>query len=117
MLVLAEKPLKAYAIIDEARDLGLRLTASSVYRVLDFLIDCGLAHKVNSLNAFVACPEGPGDENHRPVLLVCPDCQKTMEINDSSLTSELIKLLGTLGFSLDVGAVEVSGLCRGCAIK
>ncbi|MDR3204723.1 MAG: transcriptional repressor [Deltaproteobacteria bacterium] len=117
ILVLANKPLKGYAIVELARERGWSLSPASVYRTLNFFIECGLVHKVNSLNAFVACLENLDGQGHNAVLLVCPDCHKTLEINDRLLTAELFKRLSALGFSIDFGAVEVSGMCQECAAK
>jgi Fur family zinc uptake transcriptional regulator len=117
--ILVDKgaPVKAYDLLEEARLLGRRLTPTSVYRVLDYLLEKGLIHKVNALNAYVVCThDSDSPSSHQPLMLVCPDCQKTTEINDIDLLAPINKKLGDLGYRIG-GAIEVHGQCRGCAEK
>ena len=53
-LTSADAPLSAYTILDRLRDDGLRAPLQ-VYRALDKLTTLGLVHRLESLNAFVAC--------------------------------------------------------------
>jgi Fur family zinc uptake transcriptional regulator len=115
ILLKAEKPVKAYTLIEESARVGRRLTPATVYRVLGFLMEHGLVHKVNALNAFVACSESDRDINHQPLLLVCPSCQKTTEINDPDLATLVFAKLGSLGYSLKRAAIEVHGQCQLCS--
>ena len=48
------QPVSAYQLIEELRGKAI-LAPQSVYRSLDRLIADGLAHRLESLNAFVAC--------------------------------------------------------------
>ena len=50
----ASGPLTAYALLDNLRENGFRAPLQ-VYRALDKLVDYGLVHRLESLNAFVAC--------------------------------------------------------------
>jgi Fur family zinc uptake transcriptional regulator len=109
-------PVKAYDLMENLRAQGHRLTASTIYRILEFFLQNGLVHRVNALNAFVACQEERKVE-HNPLILVCPDCQATTEINDEGLYTTIFNRLGDLGFSVKDGSVEVRGVCRRCASK
>ncbi|MDR2368194.1 MAG: transcriptional repressor [Deltaproteobacteria bacterium] len=118
ILLNAGKPVKAYDLIEEAGRSGRRLTPATVYRVLGFLMDQGLVHRVNALNAFVACAESHGRlSRHQPLLLVCPSCRKTTEINDPDLSVMVFGKLSDLGHSLKGGSIEVHGQCQVCAEK
>jgi Fur family zinc uptake transcriptional regulator len=118
ILVNQGKPLKAYSLLEEARLLGRRLTPTSVYRVLDYLMKKGLIHKINALNAYVVCTEThDGQSFHQPLMLVCPDCQKATEINDQELLAPLFAKLDALGYRVGGGAIEVHGQCRLCSEK
>ena len=117
LLLEAEGPVKAYELLEAARDRGQRLTPATVYRVLDYLQAVGLVHKVNSINAYVACNERDGGSDHHPLILVCPDCRKTTEINDRRLFEAIFARLGALGHAVEGGSVEVHGLCPLCAGK
>ena len=50
----AGRPVSAYEIIDQLREQAV-LAPQTVYRALDRLIASGSAHRLESLNAFVAC--------------------------------------------------------------
>jgi Fur family zinc uptake transcriptional regulator len=112
-LLKSGEPVKAYELIETMRESGKRLTPATIYRILDFLLRHGLIHRVNALNAYVICADMP--EEHHLLMLVCPNCQKTTEINDPAIYKAMFKRLGELGFNLDDGSVEVHGVCRDCA--
>ncbi|MDR1314140.1 MAG: transcriptional repressor [Deltaproteobacteria bacterium] len=113
-LITATGPVKAYDLIDTLRERGHRLTPATVYRILEFFLQNGLVHRVNALNAFVACQDSHLAA-HNPLIVVCPGCQTTTEINDEGLYTSIFNRLGALGFELKDGTVEVRGVCRKCA--
>ena len=112
-LIRAPGPVKAYDLIESLKSQGRRLTPSSIYRTLEFFLQNGLVHRVSTLNAYVAC--AGHKSHHNPVILVCPDCQSTTEVNDDGLYSSIFSHLNTLGFFAKDGSVEVRGLCKKCA--
>jgi Fur family zinc uptake transcriptional regulator len=116
LLLEAGGPVKAYDLVERARGLGWRLTPASVYRVLEYLQEAGLVHKVNSLNAFVVCNE-PAGTAHHPLIVVCPDCRRATEISDGRLAGALLSGLDDLGHGVEGATVEIQGLCRTCAAK
>ena len=115
-LLEARQPVKAYDILDALRhDAPKALTPASVYRSLEFLLQAGLVHRVETLNAFVACA-GACNEPHDPVfMLVCPGCRKSREINDPDLYQTIFSTMQQRGFQLQGDTVELTGLCPGCA--
>ncbi|MDR2612676.1 MAG: transcriptional repressor [Deltaproteobacteria bacterium] len=110
-------PVKAYDLMDSLRARGHRLNPTTVYRILDFLLRHGLAHRVESLNSFVACRGCGITGPHLPFIVVCPDCRAATEINDERLRETVFGRLGILGFKIRNGTVEVRGVCRKCAEK
>ncbi|MDR3153107.1 MAG: transcriptional repressor [Deltaproteobacteria bacterium] len=112
-LMTATGPVKAYDLMDSLRAKGHRLTPATVYRILEFLLHNGLVHRVNAINAFVACSDRHRSA-HNPVIVVCPGCQTTLEINDEGLYTSIFNRLGALGFDIKDGAIEVRGVCRKC---
>lgn len=112
ILLTAHKPVKAYDIIECMRDRGQRLTPASIYRTLEFLLEHGLAHRVNALNAYVPCT-GPHEEQAL-LLFVCSECRETTEIDDSVLYDAVRSRLDGLGLSLRDGCIEIQGTCRNC---
>ena len=55
ILIEDHKPLGAYDILDKLGEAGFSSSPPIAYRVLDFLIEHGFVHKVQGLNAFIAC--------------------------------------------------------------
>ncbi|MDR1827429.1 MAG: transcriptional repressor [Methylobacteriaceae bacterium] len=113
-LLVREAPVKAYDLIDYLREDGLRLTPATVYRTLEFLLQHGLAHRVNALNAYVPCT---CDHPHEALLLfICSECRRTEEIDDPALCDSLHARLGGKGISLSAGStIEIQGTCPNCA--
>lgn len=112
-LEASEVPLSAYDILDlaEVRARGLKAPLT-IYRALDKLRDRGLVHRIESLNAFVACDRGPHTE---PVgFLSCERCRKTVELPVSDCEATLRASANANGFTLDRITVEVSGRCTEC---
>ncbi len=78
MLLSSHKPLGAYEIIDRAARAGTRHAPITVYRALDFLIENGLAHRIESRNAFIACVHRHGSDD-LVVFLICERCGEVGE--------------------------------------
>jgi Fur family zinc uptake transcriptional regulator len=116
----AEAPLGAYALLDRLRDQGLR-APTQVYRALDKLLALGLAHRLESLNAFVACrhhhdaPAAEGPESGPAVFVICDGCGRTLELTDPIVGGRLERLARDKGFGLHASNIELRGLCAACA--
>ncbi|WP_205032283.1 Fur family transcriptional regulator [Hwanghaeella grinnelliae] len=110
----ADGPLSAYTILDLLRERGFR-APPQVYRALDKLVDIGLVHRLESLNAFVACRH-PGCDTHEETIAfaICEDCGKVAEISDDALSDELGQIAGRSGFLLKKSTVELRGICGAC---
>jgi Fur family transcriptional regulator, zinc uptake regulator len=112
ILLAAERPLTAYEILDLLRPADRAATPAGVYRSLDFLTVHRLAHRIESSKAFVACvfPE----HAHPSQMLVCRRCGTAVETEDSRVVEAAENLGRRLGFALDRGALELTGLCPSC---
>lgn len=111
MLLKAGQPVKAYDLIAAFGDGGAPAKPPTVYRALDFLSKLGLAHRIESLNAYMAC--GGGGEGHAAAFLICDCCGATREISPT-VASEVERLAGAQGYSLTALMVEAHGLCADC---
>ncbi len=110
----ADGPLSAYTILDQLRDDGFRAPLQ-VYRALDKLVETGMVHRLESLNAFVACRH-PGCDTHETIAFaICETCGKVTEISDEGLETRLRALAVTDGFTVRKAVVELRGVCAGCA--
>ena len=114
----AGKPIKAYDLLDKVRE-GEGAGAAApptVYRALDFLLANGFIHKLESVNAFVACHH-PNAAQHSAPFLICDACHKAVELEDEHVVATLDAQARALGFSPQTQTLEVHGLCAECARK
>ncbi len=109
----SHKPVGAYTILESLRTEGLGSAPPTVYRALDFLLEHGLVHRIESLNAFVGCAQ-PG-ESHRGFFLICQRCGNADELEDPALAENISHSAGQRGFSARHMTLEVSGTCAVCA--
>ena len=113
LIVEAEKPIKAYDLLDELKTSPTNAAPPTVYRALDFLVENHLVHRLESLNAFVACghPEHP----HEGQFLICDSCDTTLELEDGTLSGQVAQAASAAGFSVSRQTVEVRGTCKECS--
>ena len=115
ILAAARRPLGAYDLIDHvAAATGKRPAPISIYRALDFLLESGLAHRLATRNAYVACGHAHAREA-AAVFLICERCGNVAEAHSGAVGEALEALAAKAGFSPRSQAVEVSGLCGACA--
>lgn len=108
----ATRPLTAYEILDRCRATHAAATPASVYRGLDFLIKYGLAHRLDTTRAYVACDHP--DHPHAGQFLICRQCGTVVETEDERVAAATDQLGQRLGFAVDHRAVELTGVCGSC---
>ncbi|MFB2551696.1 Fur family transcriptional regulator [Ensifer soli] len=114
-LTASGQPLSAYTILDRLRDHGFRAPLQ-VYRALDKLIEQGLIHRLESLNAFVACTQ-PHEHLHEhgvTAFAICEDCGQVTEFQDAAIEHRLAALVSAQDFRTEKTTIEVRGHCRDC---
>ena len=94
----AKNPVSAYDILEEMQGDGPRLAPTTVYRALDFLLEQGLVHKLESLHAFVTCDHP--DQPHDSQFFICADCGEVDEVEHPKVSSSLAKAEAGTGLSL-----------------
>lgn len=112
-LSAADGPLSAYDILDRLRGDGLRAPLQ-VYRALEKLLERGLAHRLESMNAFVACA---GAHSHRAGLTafaICEGCGHVAEFSDAVVRDRLAAWAEAEGFTARQTTVEIRGRCARC---
>jgi len=117
LIARAGAPVKAYDLLDRMREGGDGGMAAppTVYRALDFLLANGFIHKLESINAFVACHH-PNSAQHSVPFLICNRCHSAIELEDASIVSALDTAARSLGFAPQAQTLEVHGLCAKCAV-
>lgn len=111
----AKGPLSAYSILDELREHGFRAPLQ-VYRALEKLVEFGLVHRLESLNAFVACqhPSCDGQANETVLFTICEKCGGVQELVSETLVRSIKDLAQQIDFSLKESVLELRGICSNC---
>lgn len=111
----AGRPMGAYALRDTlSKEIGRALTAPTIYRTLDYLCAQGAATRIESRNAYVACPHP--EDDHACVLFVCERCGQSTEVENKKLECLIARDAESLGFAIDRHIVELSGSCAVCRV-
>ena len=108
----AARPATAYELLDLVRPEDASITPASIYRSLDFLVEMGLVHRLDSTRSFVAC-EHP-DHPHAGQFLICRECGTVVEAEDKRIARATEDLGERYGFTLDHRTLELTGLCGIC---
>lgn len=108
----SHKPAGAYELLDRLTEEGRKPAPPTVYRALDFLVEAGFVHRLDSLNAFVGCPE-PG-RAHAGQFLICGKCRTVAELDDAEIESLVADKARALGFAAVHQVLEIEGICGNC---
>lgn len=108
------EPLKAYEILDQLKDKGVR-APMTVYRALEGLEEKGYIHKLERTNSFVRCDHGAPHEVQ--IFLVCEKCGSAREIQIEGVRQALGPALRELSFAMSTARLEARGCCANCAGK
>ncbi|NLC24751.1 MAG: transcriptional repressor [Oxalobacter sp.] len=111
----AQRPASAYHLLETVQKEGIR-APSQVYRALEKLVEYGLAHRLESLNAFIACQHADhhAHEKGAVVFVICINCGTVSELTMEQINSTLNAWAASQSFSIDAVFVEVRGLCKAC---
>ncbi|MFY0641063.1 MAG: transcriptional repressor [Bermanella sp.] len=119
-LLNTQKALSAYELIDYCKsEFDESIPATSMYRILDFLQEEHLVHKLNLANKYVACAHITCDHDHEvPQFLICGQCQLVKEISISKSTiNDLQKNVADAHFHLISPQIELNCICDACMSK
>lgn len=112
-LTKRDAPAGAYDLLDDLRPDGFKAPLQ-VYRALDKLMELGLAHRLESINAFVACAH-PHDHKHRlTAFAICKDCGQVEEFADAVVEERLQDWSKDHAFKLAGAIIELRGTCASC---
>ena len=112
-LIAAEsKPVKAYDLLDRLKDEHSGAAPPTIYRALDFLLENRFIHKLESINAYVACHHPA--EQHQVPFLICDVCDGAQEVCDPRVAELIEAQARTFGFTPQGQTVEVHGVCKNC---
>lgn len=111
-LLEEHKALGAYNILQRLAREGRAAQPSVAYRALDFLQRHGFVHKVERLNAYIACVHPL--EMHAPAFMICRECHCVAEAAAWPVKTALGEAARAAGFRIEQTVVEAEGLCPNC---
>ncbi len=106
-------PKSAYMILDELRGSGFRAPLQ-VYRALEKLIGMGRVHRLESLNAFIACSHISCENTGGTAFVICNKCEHVQEVCDDSVSLFLSGLSKKTKFKASKTSIELHGICDAC---
>jgi Fur family zinc uptake transcriptional regulator len=108
LLARSPQALKAYELLEQ---MGNPMPPT-VYRALDFWLEQGFVHRIESLNAFFAC--GHPLHAHGCQLLICMRCNRVVEVCNRSLNGVFAEAAAANGFLYRKSVLEIHGICPAC---
>ncbi|PHQ82484.1 MAG: transcriptional repressor [Coxiella sp. (in: Bacteria)] len=118
VLLKIKKPLKAYDLLEHVKKIRPNAKPPTVYRVLDFLVNKGVLHRLDKHNAYALCQL---DHSHDigqtdiDILLVCKMCMGVTELSDRVLTALIDKIQEERSMIIDSKQIELQCICKSCA--
>jgi Fur family zinc uptake transcriptional regulator len=112
ILLEEHKALGAYDVLARLATEGFGNQPPVAYRALEFLVEQGLAHRIQRLNAFTACVHSGKD--HAPAFLICRTCHMVAEAEASAARASLDAEAAKAGFQVERSTIEALGLCPNC---
>jgi Fur family transcriptional regulator, zinc uptake regulator len=104
--------VKAYDLLGELDRGAGTAKPPTVYRALDFLMAHGLVHRLESLNAYIGCPQP--EAPHDGQFLICDACGIVSEFAAPAIEAAIAGQAADRGFAIEQRTLEVRGVCRSC---
>ena len=98
-------------VYDAVRDRIPGLSRTTVYRVLETLVDAGFVRKVHHAGGVARFD--PVTQRHHH--LVCEACGRLVDLDDAAVPALRLPDAGGSGFRIKDYSVSFLGLCGGCA--
>lgn len=108
-------PMSAYDILDRLRDSGLRAPLQ-IYRALEKLVDQGAVHRLESMNAFVACSHAKCHDMGLVAFAICDECGTVSEFSDAEVSKRLGAWTRRNRFTATKTTIEIRGACSACSM-
>lgn len=113
LMSLQQGAISAYDLLDLLRDKEPQAKPPTVYRALEFLLEQGFVHKVESTNSYVLCHlfDQP---THSSAMFICDRCGGVKEECAEGVEDIMHTLAARMGFALRHNVIEAHGLCAAC---
>ena len=111
----SRKPIGAYQALNQLKSTLNNPKPPTVYRAIDFWQNCQFIHRIESLNAYVACKAGHLHKGSQ--FMICDDCGLVIETHLCHMPDALKDCAKNQSFSPSNWNFEIHGQCQGCATK
>ncbi|EMB4325808.1 zinc uptake transcriptional repressor Zur [Pluralibacter gergoviae] len=113
LMTLQKGAISAYDLLDLLKISEPQAKPPTVYRALDFLLEQGFVHKVESTNSYVLCHlfDHP---SHSSAMFICDRCGSVKEQGAEGVEDIMHSLAANMGFALRHNVIEAHGLCAEC---
>lgn len=113
LILQAVVPIGAYDLMAKLQQISDKnIAPPTVYRSLDFLLEQGFIHQLNSTKAFFACYQPDG--KHTATFLMCQQCGDVQEFNSQILAETLADVATQSQFLVKSSVIELAGICQKC---
>ncbi|MBY7899117.1 zinc uptake transcriptional repressor Zur [Vibrio fluvialis] len=116
LICASKKASSAYELLEDLKQSEPQAKPPTVYRALDFLMEQGFIHRVESTNSFISCCSCNAHK-HFSQLLICDQCGNVIELQDDSLIALLADNAEKHGFKIVNHVIESHGICQSCSSK
>ncbi|MCX8580790.1 MULTISPECIES: zinc uptake transcriptional repressor Zur [unclassified Gilliamella] len=113
IMLKANKAMSAYDLLDLLKVSEPQAKPPTIYRALEFLLEQGFIHKVESTNCYIICPHFQ-DPQHISILFICDNCQQIIEKHSENIESQLKQLASQSQFLIKHSVLEIHGICHSC---
>ncbi|NVD05581.1 zinc uptake transcriptional repressor Zur [Vibrio sp. JPW-9-11-11] len=113
LICASPKASSAYELLEELKLSEPQAKPPTVYRALDFLLEQGFIHRVESTNSYIQCCSCNAHKHHSH-LLICDKCGNVIELQDDSLVALLKDNAQAYGFTITNHVIESHGICQSC---
>ncbi|OCG01457.1 zinc uptake transcriptional repressor Zur [Gilliamella sp. wkB112] len=113
IMLTANKAMSAYDLLDLLKISEPQAKPPTIYRALEFLLEQGFIHKVESSNSYIICPHF-NDPEHVSILFICDKCQQIFEKHSTDIEQQLKQLAQQNVFLIKHSVLEIHGFCQQC---
>ena len=114
LICASPKASSAYELLEDLKQTEPQAKPPTVYRALEFLLEQGFIHRVESTNSYIQCGSCNA-HTHYSHMLICDKCSNVIEPLDDSLVALLVNNAEKHGFTITNHVIESHGVCKNCS--
>ena len=111
IFIQSKKPISAYEVLKELKAQRETAEPPTVYRVIEYLIEKKILHRIDTENKYVFCSHLENTTlQYHGILFICKTCHTAIEVIDKPFDNFLAKLSTSYHFTIDDSPVEIKGV-------